>query len=262
MNTNFETLLFSIENRIATITINRPKALNALNGGVLTDFLKCFRDIRRHPDIGAVIITGSGDKAFVAGADISAMQTMTALDAEHFCETGHRCMRAVETCEVPVVAAVNGFCLGGGLELALSCDFIYASINAKLGLPEVNLGLFPGFGGTQRLSRLIGRNKAKEMIYTAKMLSAQEAFDLGIVNKVTEPANLMEEVKKTVGVLLKKGPVAVRLAKKVINEGSDLPLASGLKLEELTFPLVFATEDRNEGVGAFLEKREAKFSGK
>lgn len=258
----FETLLFHVENRIATITINRPKALNALNAEVLAELLKCFRDIRRNPDIGAVVITGAGDKAFVAGADIGAMQNMSALEAEHFCETGHRTMRGVETCEVPVVAAVNGFCLGGGLELALSADFIYASKNAKMGLPEVNLGLFPGFGGTQRLSRIVGRNRAKEMIYTAGIFSAEEALNIGLVNKVCEPADLLSEATKTLQTILKKGPVAVRLAKKVINEGGDLPLASGLKFEESTFPLTFATEDQKEGVKAFLEKREARFTGK
>ncbi len=258
----FENLQFSIENKIATITINRPKALNALNEQVLTELLKCFRDIRRHQEIGAVIITGSGDKSFVAGADIATMPAMTALDAQHFCELGHRTMRAIETCEFPVVAAVNGFCLGGGLELALSCDFIYASSTAKLGLPEVNLGIFPGFGGTQRLSRLIGRNRAKELIYTARMISADEALALGIVNKVCAPDQLMIEATKTVNTILSKGPIAVKLVKKVINEGTDLPLASGLNLEASTFPLIFATEDKNEGVKAFLEKRQAKFSGK
>lgn len=259
---NFETILFSVDNGVATVTINRPKALNALGQTVLTELLKCFREIRRVSDVRAVIITGAGDKAFIAGADIVAMQTMTAVDSSHFIELGQRCMRAIETCHVPVVAAVNGFALGGGLELALSCDFIYASENAKLGLPEVNLGLFPGFGGTQRLSRLIGKNRAKELIYTAKVLSAQEAYDIGIVNKVTSKESLLDEVKKTIGEIIKKGPIAVGLAKKVINEGADLDITSGLALEANTFPLIFATEDKQEGVKAFLERREAKFGGK
>ena len=263
----FETIQFNVENEVATwwlavVTINRPKALNAINDVVLTELTKAFRDIRHESRIKGVIVTGAGDKAFVAGADISAMQNMTVLEAEHFVELGHRCMRTIETCRVPVIAAVNGFALGGGMELALSCDFIYASSNAKLGLPEVNLGIFPGFGGTQRLGRLIGKNRAKELIYTARILSAQEAFDIGIVNKVSEPNQLMEEVKKTIGTILKKGPVAIALAKKVINEGTDLSLEAGLKLEESTFPMIFATEDKNEGVKAFLEKREANFKGK
>lgn len=258
----FETILFEIENQIAKVTIHRPQVLNALNEGVLTDLTKCFRDIRRHPDIRGVILTGTGEKAFVAGADIAAMQTMTALEARHFVELGHRCMRAVETCHVPVIAAVNGFALGGGLELALSADFIYAAKTAKLGLPEVNLGIFPGFGGTQRLARLIGRNRAKELIFTAKMLTAEEGLQMGIVNKVCEPAELMNEVKKTFQSILEKGPVAIGLAKRVIGEGADLPLASGLAFEETSFPVVFASEDKNEGVKAFLEKRKAKFIGK
>lgn len=257
-----ENIQCTIENQIATVTINRPKVLNALSDSVLTELTKCFRDIKRQPEIRGVIVTGAGDKAFVAGADIAAMQKMTALEAAHFGDMGHRCMRAIETSPVPVIAAVNGFCLGGGLELALSCDFIYASTSAKLGLPEVNLGLFPGFGGTQRLARLVGRNRAKEIIYTAKIFSAQEAYDIGIINKLCEPDQLIPEVTKTLQTILKKGPVAVSLAKRVINEGSDLPLASGLAFEEVTFPLTFATEDRNEGVKAFLEKREAKFTGK
>ncbi|MDO8519471.1 MAG: enoyl-CoA hydratase-related protein [Deltaproteobacteria bacterium] len=258
----YENLLTAESEGILTVTINRPKAMNALNEGVLTELLKCFRDIRRDSTVRAVIVTGAGDKAFVAGADISVMQTMTALDARHFCELGHKAMRAVETCHVPVIAAVNGFALGGGLELALSCDFIYAVNTAKMGLPEVNLGLFPGFGGTQRLARAIGRNRAKEMVYTARIVSADEAFQMGLVNKVLTPEALIPEVQKTLKGILKKGPVAVSLAKKVMNEGSDLPLASGLALEESTFPLIFATDDRMEGVKAFLEKREAKFIGK
>ncbi|MBI4411859.1 MAG: enoyl-CoA hydratase/isomerase family protein [Deltaproteobacteria bacterium] len=258
----FETIQVSIENEVTTVTINRPKALNALNEVVLSELTKAFRDIRREGKTKGVIVTGTGDKAFVAGADIAAMQNMTVLEAEHFVDLGHRCMRAIETCRAPVIAAVNGFALGGGLELALSCDFIYASSGAKLGLPEVNLGIFPGFGGTQRLSRLIGKNKAKELIYTARLLSAQEAFDIGIVNKVCEPNQLMDEVKKTIGTILKKGPVAVSLAKKVINEGTDLSLEAGLQLEQSTFPMIFATEDKTEGVRAFLEKREARFTGK
>lgn len=260
--TDFETILFNIEEGIATITINRPKVLNALNDSVLADLTRCFRDIRRHEEVRAVIITGSGDKAFIAGADIAVMEGMTALQARHFCEAGHRCMRAIEMCHVPVVAAVNGFALGGGLELALSCDFIYAATTAKMGLPEVNLGIFPGFGGTQRLPRLIGKNRAKELIYTARMLSAEEAYAWGLVNNVVEPAELLNTVKVLLKTILKKGPVAIQLAKRVINEGTDLPLASGLALEENTFPMIFGTEDKTEGVKAFLGKREAKFTGK
>ena len=209
-----------------------------------------------------VILTGSGEKAFVAGADISGMKEMNALQAREFCNLGHRAMRMVANCKKPIIAAVNGFCLGGGFELALACDFIYASEHAKLGLPEVNLGLFPGFGGTQRLARLIGKNRAKELIYTARMLSAHEALDWGIANRVCTPDELLTQAKTTAKEIMSKAPVAVELAKEVINHGTDLDLGSGLTLERNTFPLVFATEDQVEGVTAFLEKRKANFKGK
>lgn len=258
----YETLTIETEGGIGTLRVNRPKALNALNEQVLQDLIAMCHEINASSEIKVVILTGTGEKAFVAGADIAAMKEMRALEAKRFCELGHHAMHMVETLRQPVIAAVNGFCLGGGLELALSCDFIYASDNAKLGLPEVNLGIFPGFGGTQRLSRLIGRNRAKEMIYTGKMLSAEEALAFDIANKVMTPDDLMEECRKTAREIMEKGLVAVGLAKQVINQGSDLDLTSGLTLERNTFPLVFATEDQKEGVAAFLEKRKPKFIGK
>ena len=259
---NFENIIVQTENNIATVTINRPKAMNALNPSVLSELIVAFGELKKDENLRGVILTGSGDKAFVAGADITTMQNMTPMQAKGFVELGHECMRAIETFKTPVIAAVNGFALGGGLELALSCDFIYASQNAKMGLPEVNLGIFPGFGGTQRLGRVIGRNRAKELTYTAKMISADEAFQMGLVNKVTTPETLLEEVKKTLNTISQKGPVAVQLVKQVINEGADLNLESGLEMEALAFPIVFSTEDKKEGITAFLEKRPAKFLGK
>ncbi len=259
----FKTLLLNFENGIATITINREKVMNSINIDVLRELMQAFTEIiKNRQEVGGVILTGSGDKAFVAGADISAMKNMSALGAEGFCRLGHRCMRLIENFDMPVIAAVNGFALGGGLELALSCDFIYASKAAKFGLPEVNLGLFPGFGGTQRLARVVGKNRAKELIFSADMLSAEQAFALGIANKIFEPEDLIPAAQKTLAKIMSKGPVAVRLAKKVINEGTDLPISSGLTLEETQFPLIFATEDRVEGVTAFLEKRQAEFKGR
>lgn len=258
----YENLLVDIQDRIATVKINRPKALNALNEAVLNDLLNFFQASTENPEIGAVLLTGEGDKAFVAGADIASMPKMSALKAARFAGLGHCCMSVIENHPKPVLAAVNGFCLGGGLELALSCDFIYASEKAKLGLPEVNLGIFPGFGGTQRLSRLIGKNRAKELVFTARMLSAEEALAWGIANRVCAPEALLEEAKQTLKEILSKGPVAVQLAKEVMNRGSDLDITSGLALERNTFPLVFATEDKTEGVTAFLEKRKAEFKGK
>jgi len=259
---SYETLLLEAQDGIGTLKINRPKALNALNEAVLNELIKVIHEINAREDIKVVILTGEGEKAFVAGADISVMKTMTAMDARRFCELGHHAMHLVETCQKPVIAAVHGFCLGGGLELALSCDFIYASENAKLGLPEVNLGIFPGFGGTQRLSRMVGRHRAKELIYSARLLSAEGALQWDLVNRVCSPEALMSECEASAKEIMAKGPVAVELAKKVINQGSDLDLTSGLALEKATFPLIFATEDRLEGVTAFLEKRKANFKGK
>ena len=259
---SYETLLVETVDGISTVRVNRPKALNAINGQVLTDLIKWSKGVNQDPEVKVAILTGSGEKTFVAGADIAAMKDMNALQAREFCYLGHRAMRMVANCKKPIIAAVNGFCLGGGFELALSCDFIYASEHAKLGLPEVNLGLFPGFGGTQRLARLIGKNRAKELIYTARMLSAHEARDWGIANRVCIPDELLSQSENTAKEIISKGPVAVELAKEVINHGTDLDLSSGLALERNTFPLIFATEDRMEGVTAFLEKRKANFKGK
>jgi enoyl-CoA hydratase len=259
---NFETLLTETVEGICTVRVNRPKALNALNPQVLSELIKLMHEINEDSEIKTVILTGSGEKAFVAGADISSMKEMNSLDARQFCGLGHHAMRMVERCRKPVIAAVNGFCLGGGFELALSCDFIYAAENARLGLPEVNLGLFPGFGGTQRLARLIGKNRAKELVYTARMLSADEAYAWGIVNKVSTPDDLITDVESTAKEIMSKGPIAVELAKEVINQGSDLDIESGLTLEKNTFPIIFDTEDKNEGVSAFLEKRKAEFKGR
>lgn len=259
----YQNIKLEINGPVARVTINRPKVLNALNPDVLSELIDAFTSIQNKiAEVKGVLVTGEGDKAFVAGADIAAMKTMSPLEADQFCVLGHKCMRLIETTPQPVIAAVNGFALGGGFELALSCDFIYASKAAKFGLPEVNLGIFPGFGGTQRLSRLVGRNRAKELAFTADMISADDALALGIVNKVCEPQDLLPQVEATLAKIMTKGPVAVRLTKRVINEGTDLPLASGLNLEQTQFPLVFATDDRVEGVTAFLEKRKADFKGK
>jgi len=258
----YKNLLVEVRNGLGIIKINRPKALNALNEEVLRDLISAFHEVPRQGEVKVVVITGEGDKAFVAGADIASMPEMSPLMAKEFCDLGHHAMRMVETCAKPVIAAVNGFCLGGGFELALSCDFIYAADNAKLGLPEVNLGIFPGFGGTQRLARLIGKNRAKELVFTARMISAKDALEIGIVNKVSAPGELMKDVEATAAEIMAKGPIAVGLAKQVINEGADLDLVSGLAMERAAFPLIFATEDKTEGVKAFLEKRKAEFKGK
>ena len=258
---SYQNLILQKEGPVATVTINREAALNALNPDVLKDIRDGFADLSEDKEIRVVIVTGAG-KAFVAGADISAMGKMTPEDALEFGKLGHSAMNAVDQCKKPVIAAVNGFCLGGGLELALSCDFIYASEKAKLGLPEVNLGLFPGWGGTQRLARLIGKAKAKELIFSAKILGAEEARVFGIVNKVCKPEELLNEVKVLAGEISKKGPLAVQMAKQVMNEGFDLGLPEGLVKERDSFPKCFKTEDLKEGLSAFLEKRPANFKGK
>ena len=258
-----EVLKIERKNNYAVIAIHRPEALNALNRDVLFALERAVHDFAWGKDkVSGLIITGSGEKAFVAGADIAAMQNMTAVAADEFCGLGHHVMSLIENFPGPVIAAVNGFALGGGLELALACDFIYASDTAKLGLPEVSLGLFPGFGGTQRLARALGRQKAKEWIYTAKTVSAADAKAQGLVNEVLPAAELLAKAEATLATILSKGLVAVQMAKRVINGGTDLPLASGLQLERSQFPFVFATEDCKEGVAAFIEKRKPKFEGR
>jgi enoyl-CoA hydratase len=259
---SYQNLILQKDGPIATVTVNREKALNALNADVLKEIQECFTALSSDAEVRAVILTGAGDKAFVAGADIAAMSKMTEADAVEFGKLGHAAMSAVDHCKKPVIAAVNGFCLGGGMELALSCDFIYASEKAKLGLPEVNLGLFPGWGGTQRLSRLAGKGVAKELIFSARVISAAEAKDFGIVNKVSAPENLMNEVRAVAAEISKKGPIAVQMAKQAVNEGFDLPLPHGLEKEKTMFPKCFTTEDLKEGLAAFLEKRPAQFKGK
>ncbi len=246
----------------AVVTITREKALNALNAGVLQELKSAFQELDRDTKIRSVIITGAGDKAFVAGADIAAMREMSPEEAGQFAANGHSTMDTIAACSKPVIAAVNGFALGGGLELALSCDFIYASEKAKLGLPEVGLGLYPGFGGTQRLARAIGPAKAKELIFSARMISAQQGADWGIVNKICSPETLLDEAKKCAAEINSKGPVAVSLSKKVINEGKDEPIKAGLGIELKHFGDCFKTEDLKEGLAAFLEKRKAEFQGK
>lgn len=259
---DYQFLKLTKENYVAAVVVSREKALNALNSDVLRELAHCFQGLSEDRETRAVILTGAGEKAFVAGADIAAMRQMTPEQASEFGKLGHEAMSAVENCKKPVIAAVNGFCLGGGMELALSCDFIYASEKARLGLPEVGLGLFPGWGGTQRLTRLLGKNRAKEVIFTGRMFTAEEALQFGIVNRVCRHEELMSEVRKIADEICKQGPVAVSLAKKLINEACNTTLLEGLQNEQSTFPECFKTEDLKEGLAAFLEKRPAQFKGK
>jgi enoyl-CoA hydratase len=250
------------ENNIAVLSINRPKALNALNYDTLTDIKTAIKALSEDNDVSIVIITGSGEKAFVAGADIKEMKDMTPLEARRFMLYGQNVFNIIGNLPKPTIAAVNGFALGGGTELALSCDMIIASEKAKFGLPEVTLGIHPGFGGTQRLPRLIGSAKAKELIFTGKMIDANDAERIGLVNKVVSPDKLLEEAKALAQDIMKNGQVAIRLVKSAINAGLDTTLEKGLAYEAETQGLAFSTEDKNEGLNAFLEKRKPNFKGR
>ena len=259
-------VLFETNNQVATITIHRPEALNALNSAVLSGLSKTLDelDARIHnaKDIRAVIVQGAGPKAFVAGADIKEMNGLNRDQARAFAERGQKVFRRFEILDVPVIASVQGFALGGGCELALACDFIYASEGAKFGLPEVTLGLIPGFGGTQRLAKVVGLNKAREMIFTGSMLSAQEALQVGLVNKVlADEAALKAEVIKVAETIASRGPIAVREAKKAVLQGYVLDIDSGLELERDAFGELFGFSDVKEGLSAFVEKRKPNFKG-
>jgi enoyl-CoA hydratase len=257
----FENILFQVDQGIATITFNRPKALNALNQALLAEFSTALEEIAAAEDIRALVLTGAGEKAFVAGADIGELAAFGSLQAKNFSRAGHAAIARLQQLPIAVIAAVNGFALGGGCEIALACDFVYAADTARFGLPEINLGLIPGFGGTQRLPRLVGANRAKELVFTGKMISAAEAAEIGLVNQVLPAADLMEAVLKTAREIAGKGRVALRAAKEAINQGLNVDLASGCHIEIDAFALTLASPDAKEGTRAFLEKRKAAFKG-
>ena len=251
-----------VEGPFATVTVDRPKSLNALDTRTLQELEKIAGDLALRSDVRGVVVTGAGEKAFVAGADIAEMNGMDADRARHFGALGQRVMDVISALAVPVVAAVNGFALGGGCELALACDFIYASENAKFGLPEVSLGILPGFGGTQRLTRLLGRARAKELIFTGDMIDAAKAKEIGLVLDVIPLPNLLGHARAALERIAKKGPLAIRRAKEAIDRGADLDLADGLEIERKLFSDLFASTDRSEGMKAFLEKRPPVFTGR
>jgi len=258
----YENVLLEKEDRIAILSINRPKALNALNNDTLVEIDKAVDEINADDSIDVVIVTGAGDKAFVAGADIAFMQNLTAMEARAFGALGQAAFRKLEAMEKPSIAAVNGFALGGGCELAMACDFRIATTSAKFGQPEVGLGITPGFGGTQRLPRLVGPGMAKQMLYTADIIDANEALRIGLVNSVVAPEELMDFVKKIAKRILSKAPVAVRLSKAAANEGMQVDIDRSMTIEADAFGLCFATTDQKEGMGAFVEKRKPQFTGK
>jgi len=259
---DFKNVLVEVKENVAVVTINREAKLNALNTETILELTCLFEGLANQNDVKCIILTGAGNKAFVAGADISEMANMSVLDAKEFANRGHRLMNTIENMPVPVIAAVNGYALGGGTEIALACDFIYASDKAKFGLPEVGLGVFPGFGGTQRLTKRVGPAKAKELILSGEMIDACKAYEFGIVNKVVEADKLMEETIAVAKKIASKAPFAIRLAKELIDVATNIDLKRGLKMEADCFSLCFATEDQKEGMKAFLEKRKAEFKGK
>ena len=257
----YENILFEIQDGVGVLTFNRPKALNALNPKTLEEVNDVIDRVQQDESVHVLVLTGAGDRAFVAGADITEFPKMNPLQARHFGEVGQGIFFKLEHLPKPVIACVNGFALGGGCEIAMSCDFIYASDKARFGQPEVNLGLIPGFGGTQRLARMIGRAKAKELCMTGEMIDAQQAKELGLVAKVFPAEQLVEETMKAAKLLATRAQGVLRSLKQVINRGMDVDLKSGCALEVEAFGLCFASQDAKEGVSAFLEKRKPDFKG-
>jgi len=258
----YENLVIAKEENIAILTINRPKALNALNSATLKEIAAAFDELEKDSAVKVVIVTGGGEKAFVAGADISEMVTYNALEGEAFANLGQSVMFKIQRFPKPVIAAVNGFALGGGCELAMACDIRLASDKLKVGQPEVKLGVLPGFGGTQRLARLVGAAKAKEIILSGDMYDATEALRIGLVDRVYPGDKLMEETKKLAKTIASRGEIAVRLSKECIDRGLDVDIEAGCSLEKKAFGLCMASADKSEGMKAFLEKRDPKFTGK
>ena len=255
-------ILEHAEPNICVLTINRPQSLNALNAATLDEIADATARVAADTTARVLLVTGAGEKAFVAGADISAMQPMSALEAHAFSVKGQQVMHGIESLPVPVIALVNGYALGGGCELAMACDWIVASERATFGQPEVNLGVPPGFGGTQRLARLIGRARALELVTTGRQVRSEEALRIGLVNQVVPVGQLMEKGLEMARQIAAKAPVAVRASKQAVRSGLDVDLANGCILEASLFAVAFGTADRKEGMTAFLEKRAAKFEGR
>lgn len=255
------TVLSEREGAIAVLTLNRPDKLNALNAELLRELEATLEKLAADPSVSCAILTGAGEKAFAAGADIAAMLEMGTEQARAFSEMGHRVCSRIEKAPFPVIGAINGFALGGGCEIALACDFLYASDKAKLGQPEVNLGVMPGFGGTQRLARRVGVARARELCYTGDTIAADEALRIGLVNAVVPHAELLGKVREVATKIAGKGRLAVAQCKRTLFSGADVPLDVANALETQSFAMLFGTKDRSEGMKAFLEKRKAAFTG-
>ena len=257
-----ETILVSREEAVVTVTLNRPEKLNALNEQLLRELLASIVDLDRDASVRVAILTGAGEKAFAAGADIAAMAAMSPTQAKAFADLGHSIGVAMEQAHFPIVGAINGFALGGGCELALACDFLYASDKAKFAQPEVNLAVIPGFGGTQRLARRVGIGRARELCYTGDIIPAEEALRIGLVNAVVPHADLLSKVRDVAKKIATKGPLAIAQCKRTILRGEGAALSTANELEAQAFSQLFGSADQREGMKAFLEKRPAKFEGR
>jgi enoyl-CoA hydratase len=257
----YKNIIFQVEGGVALLTFNRPKALNAMDSVTMTELAAAVSVCKTDDNIKVLVLTGAGDKAFVAGADISEMQNLRPKDALAFMELGHETMRSLETMPKPSIAAVNGFALGGGTEISMSCDIRFASENARFGQPEILIGLIPGWGGTQRLPRLIGFGRAKELILGGEQIDAKRAYEIGLVNRLYPPDQLMAETMKYAQKLAKLPGFALKMAKHSINYGYDLSLDHGNRLEMECCAQCFSTDDQKEGMGAFLEKRKPVYKG-
>jgi enoyl-CoA hydratase/carnithine racemase len=258
----FENILLEKKNSIAYVTVNRPKVLNALNMATMEELRTGFTDIQNDAAIRVVILTGSGEKAFIAGADIGELAKHDAVSGKEYTHRGQSVLDLIENLGKPVIACINGFALGGGCEIAMACTIRLASANAKLGQPEVKLGIIPGYGGTQRLPRLVGKGIAMQMVLAGEMITAEEAHRVGLVNEVTVPAELIPRAEAIAQKIIANAPLAVQYAMEAVNRGQNLSLADGLFLEATLFGVCCATEDKREGTTAFLEKRPAQFKGK
>lgn len=259
---NFENLLLERDGGIAVLTVNRPKVLNALNTQTLDELRRAVLELKHDAAVRVVILTGAGEKSFIAGADINELATQTPTTGREHAIAGQHVLDLVEHLGKPVIAAINGYALGGGCELAMACTIRIASETAKLGQPEINLGLIPGYAGTQRLARIVGRGRALELLLTGDQISAQEAHRLGLVNRVVPAADLMTEAKKLGATLAAKAPIAVRYILEAVHKGVEMPFAQAQLFEATLFGLVASTDDMREGTKAFLEKRKADFKGK
>jgi enoyl-CoA hydratase/carnithine racemase len=258
----FSNILVEKKNAIAYVAVNRPKVLNALNMATMEELRTAFHDIKSDDDVRVVILTGAGEKAFIAGADISELAKHDAVMGKEYTHRGQNVLNLIENLGKPVIASINGFALGGGCEIAMACTMRLAAENAKLGQPEVKLGIIPGYGGTQRLPRLVGKGLAMQLVLTGEMITAQEAHRIGLVNEVTVSADLIPRAEAIAQKIIANAPLAVQYTMEAVNKGMEMTLAEGLYLEAVLFGVSCATEDKKEGTSAFLEKRQAQFKGK